>query len=387
MRFNPCGFAVDVGRRPYRVKMRIWDSPDAPLADVYYYRTTLPFLPFPTLFASRDYTDRPWPQDVLGEQWWSPRPYDGLESIPGLTGDHFCGTPQDFEFGPTWPPVGPELEYDADGIPTCCNRTQEPNVCSCSQPNALVSFSAPAYATSGGYALGGHARYTPLTPYATSGGYALGGHSRYTPLTPYATSGGFALGGTATVLGPDVYATSGGFALGGTATVLGPDVYATSGGFALGGTATVLGPDVYATSGGFALGGTATVLGPDVYATSGGFALGGTATVPSGPGPTCETALDMTDSVPYTGPIDTTAEQWFHLYAPSGTTITATIGAPATLVASQLYQGTCAGLVLLTNGLGPVVLTVPGRTTPLDFYVRLLTTAFPTTFTLTMHCA
>lgn len=127
-------------RRPYRTKMRVWNDPSAPLVDVYWFITTKPFLPFPTVFSSRDWTADPWRYNGLGEAFGHARPYDGLWNIPGLVGDHICGTPEDFLEGPAWPPVGPALEYDADGIPTCCDRLQEPNVCSCAEPNALVTF-------------------------------------------------------------------------------------------------------------------------------------------------------------------------------------------------------------------------------------------------------
>lgn len=162
MRFNPCGYAVDWARRPYWTKARFWDHPDAPLVDLYWYFTDLPFLPFPTVFNSKDWCEDPWHYDGLGEVFGAPRIYDGLEQMPGLTGGHICGTPEQFLYGDTWPPTGAPLTYDRDGIPTCCNRKPVAQVTSGSRPAAVVT--GPPTATSSTSGSSAKALTNTITP-------------------------------------------------------------------------------------------------------------------------------------------------------------------------------------------------------------------------------
>lgn len=139
MRFNPCGYACDWARRPYTTKARFWDHPDAPLVDLVWYFTDLPFLPFPTLFNSKDWQEDPYHHLGIGEVWDAPRNYNGRLHTPGLTGGHICGAREDFEQGPSWPPTGAPLVYDQDGIPTCCRREPVMMATSGARPAAIVS--------------------------------------------------------------------------------------------------------------------------------------------------------------------------------------------------------------------------------------------------------
>lgn len=120
--------------------MRFWDHPEAPLVDVYWYFTDLPFLPFPTIFNSRDWCEDPWHYTGRGEVFGAPRPYDGMLVVAGLQGGHYCGTREDFENGPSWPPTGEPLVYGPDGIPTCCPRFPVGRVTSGSRPASLVVY-------------------------------------------------------------------------------------------------------------------------------------------------------------------------------------------------------------------------------------------------------
>lgn len=136
--------AVDWGRRPYTTKARFWDHPDAPLVDIVWYFTDLPFLPFPTVFNSKDWDEEPWLHNGLGEVYGAPRVYNGREVTPGLTGGHICGTREDFEQGPTWPPTGEPLTYGPDGIPTCCPRNPVGFVAGGARPEAIVTLIPPS---------------------------------------------------------------------------------------------------------------------------------------------------------------------------------------------------------------------------------------------------
>lgn len=108
------------------------------MVDIYWYFTDLPFLPFPTVFNSKDWCEDPWHFHGLGEVFGAPRPYDGMLHVPGLQPGHICGTREDFEQGPAWPPTGEPLVYDEDGIPTCCRRLPVFDVVSGSRPAATV---------------------------------------------------------------------------------------------------------------------------------------------------------------------------------------------------------------------------------------------------------
>lgn len=104
-----------------------------------WYPTDLPFLDFPTVFNSKEWETN-YPdlrglgeirRDTAARKNWHP-------GIPGLTGDHVCGTPEQFLYGdPDY--TGPPIEYDADRIPLCCGRRPVAFVTGGARPAAHVS--------------------------------------------------------------------------------------------------------------------------------------------------------------------------------------------------------------------------------------------------------
>jgi len=184
-RINPCGFAIDLVRRPYSTWMRLWEAPEAPLVHVYWYITTKPFFPYPTVFSSNDWDAAPYKKTGLGEVYGFGRPYDGLESMPGLVGDHICGSPDDFLNGPAWPPVGPPLVYDSDWIPTCCNREFEPNVCACSSVDAIVDFHPPPYKSLVPFSINVYSKTILVPPYASLVPFSLNVFATYILVPPF----------------------------------------------------------------------------------------------------------------------------------------------------------------------------------------------------------
>jgi Fibronectin type III domain len=104
-----------------------------------WYRTSLPFLPFPTVFGSRAFDETrplPYPLGEVGGAWAT---YNGKWNIAGLLGGHICGTPDQFLNGYDPANPGPPLTAGPDGIPTCCPRAQVGQVSSGMSPMAMVN--------------------------------------------------------------------------------------------------------------------------------------------------------------------------------------------------------------------------------------------------------
>ena len=95
-------------------------DPDAPLVDLVWFRSDLPYLEQETVINSLDWDEEPWRPRLVGEQYGNSRNYNRREEIPGLTGTHVCGTPYEFANGQDWPYHGPPIVYLPNGIPACC---------------------------------------------------------------------------------------------------------------------------------------------------------------------------------------------------------------------------------------------------------------------------
>lgn len=120
-RYDPCGHAVDMVRRPYRTKVRPFrDSEDE--LDLHWYPVPegTPTLPYPSLISSLDWSPDPWEVEGVGEVYGEPRKFDGwgrlFLSPPG--GIH--GTRQDFEEGGLKDSSAPPLARNPDGLPVEC---------------------------------------------------------------------------------------------------------------------------------------------------------------------------------------------------------------------------------------------------------------------------
>lgn len=111
--------AVDMLRSCYSTKMRFFsDHPEIESSvDWYFVDQTTPFLPFPTVFNSANWRNDKSLEPLLGEVTGASRPWrNGLP--PGLyTGNHFCGTAQQFRDGI---PAPVPIDRLTNGQPVCC---------------------------------------------------------------------------------------------------------------------------------------------------------------------------------------------------------------------------------------------------------------------------
>jgi len=122
VRFNPCGYICEYGRRPYTTACRFWeDSEDESEIIWYVAHPDAPVLPFASVFNSLDMDKEPWTRTGPGEVYGAPRVYNGREAPPGVDGGHVCGFFYDFEYGGKFDESEPPVIYDDNGIPLCCN--------------------------------------------------------------------------------------------------------------------------------------------------------------------------------------------------------------------------------------------------------------------------
>jgi len=80
------------------------------------------------------------------EPW--PR-YSDRTQPAGLTGDHVCGTEEEWQGRAAWPYTGPPVEYDDQNIPLCCGRGRDAQVTAGASPASVVQLLGPqlGYAT------------------------------------------------------------------------------------------------------------------------------------------------------------------------------------------------------------------------------------------------
>jgi len=173
VRFNPCGLACDIGRRPYRTLFRPFRDSDL-VVPIRWYKVPMgtPFLPFPSRIVSLDWVAEPWTATGVGEVFLAPRKFATWNSPHVPPGGHFCGTPQDFAEGGLFQPLDPLVGYTAGGLPTCCGD------------NIGVQVGGGLFVQAGGVLVGGGQLVEPI-----AGGVLVGGAS-----SP-ATAGGVLVGG------------------------------------------------------------------------------------------------------------------------------------------------------------------------------------------------
>lgn len=90
----------------------------------------------------------------VGEVWGKARPYTGQRAPAGLTGDHVCGTPEDFAQGGHYDTGPPEVRYGATGFSLCCDPPKLPRGGAGGGGRAGVDV-RPALVLSGGAGAGG----------------------------------------------------------------------------------------------------------------------------------------------------------------------------------------------------------------------------------------
>jgi hypothetical protein len=78
-------------------------------------------LPFPTAFALSDFLSK-WERVEVqyGEDPFYRWQWDNGSPPQGATGQHYCGTPQDFDVPKKWSPDLPTLVRGPTGLPCCC---------------------------------------------------------------------------------------------------------------------------------------------------------------------------------------------------------------------------------------------------------------------------
>lgn len=113
---------MDWGRRPYTTTARLFDTAGSPTVKLRWYVTDQPFQDFPSAINTLDMDEEPWRERKIGEVFGEPRTHNGLWSMPGLPGDHQCGTPGQFMDGVPYDPAREPAVLDRDWIPRCCNR-------------------------------------------------------------------------------------------------------------------------------------------------------------------------------------------------------------------------------------------------------------------------
>jgi hypothetical protein len=76
-------------------------------------------LPFPSAFMSRDWVPDPEECTGVGEVYGASRNFNYKKAIPGATGEHICGTADQFA-GLAKIDHGQDVKYRANGLPVCC---------------------------------------------------------------------------------------------------------------------------------------------------------------------------------------------------------------------------------------------------------------------------
>jgi len=120
--YNPCGRAVDWGRTGYARPCRFSKDPNFPPTQIVWYFTDQPFQDFPSAINSRIWDSEDVRDLELGEIIGSDRTGPYRKTVPGMAGNHQCGSAADFLNGVPLGYTGPIVVYDQDAIPVCCDR-------------------------------------------------------------------------------------------------------------------------------------------------------------------------------------------------------------------------------------------------------------------------
>jgi hypothetical protein len=130
-------------------------------------------LPYPSTFMSRDW-DATFPEDTgPGEVYGASRNYNARRPNPNATGQHICGTPDQFAGQATYDPAV-NVQYNRDGIPLCCGAAELPRGGAVVGGRAAVGYTPPAPRSPGGVLIGGTA-VVSYSPPVMPGGVLAGG--------------------------------------------------------------------------------------------------------------------------------------------------------------------------------------------------------------------
>lgn len=110
------------GRVPFKCDFRPWQDSD--LTATLAWRRAAPDAPvlgFPSRIQALNLVSRPWVAAGVGEVYGSLGDPNWAAPPPFQKFDHVCGTREDFAEGGVYDPDAPPVEYDANGVPACCN--------------------------------------------------------------------------------------------------------------------------------------------------------------------------------------------------------------------------------------------------------------------------
>jgi hypothetical protein len=122
--FSPCGCVVDLLRSCYTTKMSFFPNRPDLLTPVRWFFTDpgAAVLPFPTKFASGNWAEQKWTWPGVGEVLPRDRRWKNGANFDGEPGLVWCGTPEQFFNGDTYPP--PPFPRTSNGAPYCCFQDQ-----------------------------------------------------------------------------------------------------------------------------------------------------------------------------------------------------------------------------------------------------------------------
>jgi len=268
---------VEIGRSTYRTLARLYpDSDEVFEVEWYEARPDAPLLGTPSalnsLIWARDHDE--YLQTAVGEIPLAPFVKVPYQQKILATGDHVCGTAEDFAGQGVYDDTSPDVTYRSDGLPTCCGAAVEGMGGLGLSGTAAVS---PDDGTEGGLEIGGSAGDLVTYVDPTAGGLEIGGSAGDLVTYVDPTAGGLEIGGSAGDVLAYTDPAQGGLALGGAE----PDepVYAdpTQGGVELGGAAGDLVVYTDPTQGGLEIGGAAGDVVVYTDPTQGGIEIGGQA--------------------------------------------------------------------------------------------------------------
>lgn len=186
---NPCGAICDFLRRPYSVRCRPYRNSDREVTLKWYFANPdAVVLPFPTVFNSLLWAGNPWELSGPGEVYNAFRNSTTQRPAPGVSGQHQCGSAEDFAEGTVYDPALPPIVYNATGLPVCCNPPVIGQGGGAGGGIGTVGYTPPITGFGGGAGGGiGDVTYTP--PIVGMGGGVGGGIGTVTYYPPGPTPG------------------------------------------------------------------------------------------------------------------------------------------------------------------------------------------------------
>jgi hypothetical protein len=264
-----------VSRYPYDTFARFHSDAAAPIIGIRWYFTDLPFLSGPTLLNNRYLNKDQHSPLLVGEVpvWQAPRRENRQRTPnPKLDGSHVCH-PEWFATGQPWPVDTDPVDYDEDGIPTCCFPPEDGGGLGIGG-EVGDTFSVPT-TSDGGLMIGGAVLDVFSVPTSVDGGLGIGGAVLDVFSVPTSVDGGLGIGGAVLDVFSVPTSVDGGLGIGGA---VGDDFIppgATLGGLGIGGQVGDAFTVTDGTAGGLGIGGTVGDAYTLLEASAGGLGVGG----------------------------------------------------------------------------------------------------------------